>query len=100
MEIQLNYVPSLWADGTALGDYVADGLLKVFRFALLNSEPNAVLVADEYASSALGLGTTLNSYYYWIGKMEALLVNPQLTDANTATLTISVQSDFYGAFTT
>jgi hypothetical protein len=26
-------------------------------------------------------------------------VNPQLTDANTATVTISIQSEFFGAFT-
>jgi len=99
MEITLNFVPADWADGTTLGDMVGDGLQHVFRFAIMNSKPNTVLAANEYASSALGIGTTQNSYWYFIGKIEALLVNPQLTDANTATLTISVQSDFYGAFT-
>jgi len=44
-------------------------------------------------------GSNNNSQWYWQGKVEALLINPQLTDANTATLTISVQSEFYGAFT-
>jgi hypothetical protein len=51
------------------------------------------------AITAVGIGEVANSQWYWYGKMESLLVNPQLTDANTATLTISVQSDFYGAYT-
>lgn len=94
MELQLNFVASDWASGTVLGDFIGDGVLKAFRFALLNSEPSG-----GYASSAGGIGTTQNSYWYFIGKFEALLVTPSLSDANTATVTISVQSDFYGAFT-
>jgi hypothetical protein len=31
--------------------------------------------------------------------LEAFLVNPQLTDANTATLTISMQSALFGGYT-
>ena len=103
MEITINYIPSAWASGTVLGAMVGDGKQKAFRFALLNSKPAA------YTSNVAGLGTAEggtagspaceNTYYYWIGKIEALLVNPQLTDANTATLTISLQSPFYGAYT-
>jgi hypothetical protein len=96
MEIQMNYVASEWADGTDLGDLVGDGLQHVFRFALLNAEPAG---AEGYASSATGIGDVQNSYWYWVGKIEALQVTPQLTDANTATVTITVQSDFYGAYT-
>src|SRR5688572_11910635 len=70
MEVTLNFVPSDWADGTTLGDAVGDGLLKVFRFALLNSEPVSALAANAYASSALGIGVTQNSYWYFIGKLE------------------------------
>lgn len=99
LEIQMNYVAADWAAGSVLGNMVGDGLPKLFRFALMNSNPTTVLAANEYASSALGIGTVQNSYYYWIGKMEALLVNPQLTDANTATLTLSIQSQFFGAYT-
>lgn len=103
MEITMNYVASLWGSSTVLGAMVADGVQKAFRFVLMNSEPAG------YSSTIAGVGTKLggaagvpaneNTYWYWIGKMEALLVNPQLTDANTATLTISVQSAFYGAYT-
>jgi hypothetical protein len=101
IELTLNYVASDWASTTTLGATVGNGRQYSFRFTLLNSQPTA------YASTAAGLGTAVggaagscqNSQWYWYGKMESLLVNPQLTDANTATLTISVQSDFYGSYT-
>ncbi len=93
MEITINYVPSEWASGTALGELVADGKQYAFRFSLLNSEP------DGYATATTGLGTVQNSQYFWIGKVDALQVTPQLTDANTATLTITMQTEFFGAYT-
>jgi hypothetical protein len=100
MELTLNYVPSNWAreSGNLLGNMVGDGVQRVFRFSLLNSEPTAS-GATAYASTASGLGVVQNSQFYWIGKLEALQVSPQLTDANTATITITIQSDFYGAYT-
>jgi hypothetical protein len=101
MEIQLNLVGTDWQDAANyLGAMVGDGLQYVFRFSLLNSEPTGTTPATKYASVAGGLGTVQNSQWFWVGKLEAFLVNPQLTDANTATLTLSVQSDFYGAYTT
>jgi hypothetical protein len=101
MEIQLNLVGTEWQNATDyLGSLVGDGKQYVFRFALLNSEPTGTTPATKWASVAGGLGTVENSQWFWVGKLEAFLVNPQLTDANTATLTISVQSDVYGAFTT
>lgn len=98
LEITLNYVATDWAPGTILGGLVDSGTQAVFRFSLLNSEPT-LATAAKYASTAAGLGSVQNSNYYWIGKMESLLVNPQLTDANTATLTLSIQSKFFGAYT-
>jgi hypothetical protein len=102
MEIQLNFVGSDWAKGTSLlGDMVGDGKQYVFRFALLNAEPTGV-GATKYASTAAGLGgggNTENTIYYWIGKLEALQVTPQLTDANTCTITLTIQSPFFGAYT-
>lgn len=96
IELTLNYVPSDWASGTILGDAIGDGQQHVFRFVLLNAEPAAY---SSEATPASGIGSVSNSQYYWIGKIEAIQVNPQLTDANTATVTISVQSEFFGAFT-
>jgi hypothetical protein len=99
MELQLNFVASDWAAGSNLGDLVGDGTQYVFRFAILNELP------PNFANSTTtGIGGTTaapveNSCYYFVGKIEALQVSPQLTDANTATVTISVQSDIYGAYT-
>ena len=98
IEITLNYVPAEWAAGTLLGDAIGDGKQYVLRFTLLNTEPTGA-GATKFASSATGLGTVENSIYYWVGKIEALVVNPQLTDATTATVTMSIQSPFYGAYT-
>lgn len=94
IELTLNYVPAEWASGTLLGDAVGDGNRYVFRFALCNSEP------DGYTSDPAGLGSVENTVWFWIGKIEALSISPQLTDANTATVTMSIQSAFFGAYTT
>jgi len=100
LEITVNFVAADWAKDVTniLGSAVGDGKQYVFRFSLMNSEPTAT-GATKYASTAGGIGTVENSQYYWIGKIEALQVNPQLTDANTATITLTIQSDFYGAYT-
>ena len=101
LEVDMNFVPSDWAKDTGsilLGNAVGDNKQYVFRFSLLNAEPTGT-GATKYASTVAGLGTVPNSQYYWIGKMEALLVTPSLTDAATAKLTMSIQSPFYGAYT-
>ena len=93
IELTLNYVPSEWAAETILGDMVGDGIQRVLRFTILNAEP------DSYETGAAGIGSVQNSQFYWVGKVEALLVSPSLTDSNTSTVTISVQSAFFGAYT-
>jgi hypothetical protein len=97
MELTINYVPDDWASGSLLGNSVGDGVMHAFRFTLLNSEPGANTGSMAGDPAVM---TVQNSQYFWMGKIEAMLVNPQLTDANTATLTLSIQSDFYGPFTT
>jgi len=98
MELTLNFVASDWDRLGTLGKLVGDGNQYVFRFTLMNSEPTGT-GATKYASTSAGLGTVKNSVWYFIGKVEALQVTPQLTDANQATLTLAIQSDMYGAFT-
>ena len=100
MEITINFVASEWAKdvGNLLGNLVGDGIQYAFRFTLLNSEPTGA-GATKYASTSAGLGTVQNSQFYWIGKVEALQVNPQLTDATTATITLTLQSAMFGAYT-
>ncbi len=90
LEITLNYVPSEWAAGTILGDMVGDGNQYAFQFSLLNAKPGSLEAVIG------GLGTVKNSNFYFVGKVEALLISPQLTDANQATLTLSIQGDFFG----
>jgi len=100
MEITLNFVASEWAKetGNLLGNAVGDGNQYVFRFTLMNSEPTGS-GTTKFASTAPGIGTVQNSQYYFIGKIDALLVTPQLSDANTATVTITIQSNVFGAYT-
>jgi len=94
MELTLNYIGTDWQDtANYLGSLVGDNVQRVFRFTLMNDKPAA------HASTTAGLGTVANSQYFWYGKIEAFQVNPQLTDANTATVTITVQSEFFGAYT-
>lgn len=99
LEIDINYIASEWAKpatgsyglgDSLLGNAVGSGEQFAFRFTLLNAEP---------ASYSGTFGGVQNSQYYWIGKMEALLITPSLSDATTAKLTLSIQSSFFGAFT-
>jgi len=109
LELTINYVATDWAKNIAgtspestLGNMVGDGVSRVWRFTLLNADPTLVTVTatqGKYDSNAAGLGTVQNTQYYFYGKLESLLITPSLTDATTATIAISVQSDFYGAYT-
>lgn len=100
MEITVNYVGTTWQKATGyLGNLIGDGKQYVFRFALMNSQPTGADAATKYSSTVQGLGTVENSQYFWVGKLEAMVVNPQLTDANTATVTLTVQSAMAGAYT-
>jgi hypothetical protein len=100
MEITLNFIPANWAKeaGNILGNMVNDGNQYVFRFTLMNAESTGS-GATKFASTSAGVGTVQNSQYYWVGKLDALQVNPQLTDANTATITLTLQSAMFGAYT-
>ena len=100
MEITLNFVAAEWAKDPSniLGSMVGDGKTYVMRFSLLNAEPSGT-GATKYASLAAGLGTVENSIYYWYGKVEALQVTPSLSDSNTATVTLTLQSNLFGAYT-
>jgi len=94
MEIQLNYIGTDWQKAANyLGNMVADGNRYLFRFALLNTQPAS------YESTVGGLGSTANSQYFWFGKIDSILVTPSLTDANTATIALTIQSDVHGAYT-
>ena len=87
LEVTVNYVAD---DMTALHALI--GQQVAFRFLMTAS----ACTQDE------GAGTTLakdNTEFYFLGKIEAILVNPALTDATTATVTLSAQTDFVGPAT-
>lgn len=100
MEIKLNYIPADWAKEATniLGSMVGDGNTYVFRETFMNVDSTGT-GDTKLASSAAGIGTVENSSYFFIGKLEALQVTPSLTDTTQATLTLTVQSETYGAFT-
>ena len=117
LEITLNFVPSHWAPGSTaptfsagdmtspgsvLYNMIGDGISRPWRLALLASKPAGTAGASQgiYDSNVGGLGNVNNSYFYFRGKLESLLVTPSLTDATTATLAMSIQGDFLGPFTT
>jgi hypothetical protein len=92
LEVTVNYVPSDWTPTSDLGKLVGDGKVYAFQFSLLNAKPAGLTTT----AGAAGLGSVDNSNFYWVGKVEALLVTPSLDDANQATLTLSIIGDFYG----
>ena len=93
LELMVNYVAADWAVGTTLGDAVSDGEAKVFQFSLLPAAPAS------FEATATGLATVDNANIYFVGKIESLLINPSRDDASTATVALSIQSDFYGPYT-
>jgi len=87
LEVTVNYIPS---DMTPFHTLI--GTACVFRFmmtaaSVTEAEGSATTIASE------------NTEFYFLGKIEAILVNPALTDSNTATVTLSAQSDFFGPAT-
>jgi hypothetical protein len=64
----------------------------VFRFMMAAS----AVTQNEGAAATI---TPQNTEFYFVGKIEAILVNASLTDATTATVTLSTQSDFFGPAT-
>ena len=89
LEVTVNYVAEDMQDFYAL----IDGEPKIFRF-MMSSTP----VTEAEATGVATLAAN-NTEFYFEGKVEAILVNPALTDATTATVTLSAQSDFVGPAT-
>jgi hypothetical protein len=106
LELSINFVPSLWAKNGAafsatgtLGDAVSDGVAKVFQFALLPAKPPALTTALTAGVGGTTAAPIPNALIYFVGKMESLLITPSRDDASTATVALSIQSDFYGPYT-
>jgi len=93
LELTINFVPSKWADGGILAGYLASKQPLAFQLSLLQAKPAS------HATVTAGLGSVANSNMYFIGKMESMDFTPSLDDAVTATLSLSIQSPFYGWYT-
>jgi hypothetical protein len=107
LEVTLNFVPAQWVPaGSAFanpstslagtgtfGDAKGDGISKLFMFALLPARPAS------FNTTTTGLGTVPNALWFFTGKIESMLVQPARDDAATATVALSIQSDFIGPFT-
>jgi|TARA_R110000822_G_scaffold30221_8_gene88259 hypothetical protein len=77
LEFTLNYVPSVHGTIQAL---VQDGLTYVFQLDVKNSS------------------TGDNAAFYVKGSVASFEVDPNLTDSNQATLTLSTSTDYTGPF--
>lgn len=117
-EVTVNYVGTEWAKGSSsttwltgavattgneLANMVGDGVRRAWRVSLLAAQPTGATLGaaqGQWDSNVGGIGKVENTIYYFMGKLESLLITPSLTDATTATLGFSIQSDFYGAYTT
>jgi hypothetical protein len=87
LEVTVNYNATEMADlHSLIGTQIA------FRFMMAA----AACTLDERVNTAF---TTKNTSFFFKGKIEAILVNASLTDATTATITLSTQSDFIGPST-
>ena len=108
LELTVNFVPGDWAKAGAafqnsgqtlgsgtLGDAIGDGISKVFQVALMTAKPANL----NTTAGAGGIGTVPNALIYFVGKIESLLVTPARDDAMTATVALSIQSDFFGPYT-
>jgi hypothetical protein len=91
--ITVNYVSIDWVTPAHLGDILVSGTTYAWRFALMNAEPTS------YASTAGGMGTKQNTYWYFLARMDSLIVTPSLTDATTAQVALTLQSKLYGPYT-
>ena len=107
LELTVNFVPSDWSksgnafSGTGtLGDAVGDGVAKVFQVALLTAKPVSLMTGGTTANVGGSAASPVpNALIYFVGKVESLLVTPARDDAMTATVALSIQSDFYGPYT-
>ena len=88
LEVTVNYV----AEDMQAIHALIDGTPKLFRF-MMAAGP---VTQDQGAGSTLA---TENTEFYFVGKVEAILVNPSLSDSISATVTLAAQSDFYGPAT-
>jgi len=88
LEVTVNYVAS-----DMEGLHALIGTQIAFRFMMVDS---ACTLADSVNTALAG---KTNTFFFFKGKVEAILINSSLTDQTTATITLSTQTEFTGPFT-
>lgn len=95
LELEINYIPSLWKEGSILKTWIGSEVPQLIRVAILDSRPNGYASAPE---SMGGLGDTQNSQYFFLGNLTGLRVLAKTQSANTGILNIIRKSDMYGPY--
>ena len=106
LELTLNYVPAQWAPtantwattGT-FEDLRRSGRAVWWQLAMLNAEPTGSDPLTRFNCTATGLGTVPNVLIYFKGRIESFQIQPARDDAATATISLSLLSNFEGAYT-
>lgn len=93
LELTLNYIAADWAEGGALHTLLTNKTPVAFQLSLLYAP------VTNLTTTPAGLGAVANANFYFLGKMESLMVAPSLSDAVTATLALTQQSDLMGPWT-
>ena len=103
LELTLNFVPTQWANSAntwattgTFADLKRSGQGVWWQLAMLNVRPTGV---GGYNCIATGLGSVPNILMYFKGRIESFQIQPARDDATTATISLSLLSDFEGPFT-
>lgn len=89
LEVTVNYVAE---DMEAFHTLSNSNDTLAFRFMMCATSVDA-------ASGSAATLAVENTEFYFLGKVEAIMINPALTDTSTATITLSTQSEFFGPAT-
>ena len=89
LEFVIAWVPGSTAQ-TALVGFANDGKAYDFRVAISNTAK----AGADWAS------TDEHDMFFFSAKVAAFVVTPALDDTNTATVTLALESEFYGPYTT
>jgi hypothetical protein len=96
LSFTVNYTPTQWAPGSALGDKVGDGNPYLFQLSLCSAKPGNLTTT----AGAGGLGGVGNASWYFVGRIDAIQINTSVSDAITAEIAVSMPTGrFYGPYT-
>jgi hypothetical protein len=96
LSFTVNYTPTQWAPGSALGDKVGDGKPYIFQLSLCSAKPTNLTTTV----GTTGLGGVGNASWYFAARLDAIQVNTSVSDAVTAEIAMSMPTGrFFGPYT-